>query len=78
MRVRRPLRASALLWAARSLFEHGRKRWGRLSPDEQRERRRLLMTSRGRRRNLPEAEQQELRRILRKTGGRSSDRRPGL
>ncbi len=74
---RRPLRASLLLWAGRSAFEHGRQRWDRLSPDEQRELRRLLVASRGRRRNLSEPDQQELRRLLRKTGGRSSEPVPG-
>ena len=65
---RRPLRATALLWAVRSLVEHLRERWARLTPDEQRELRRLLTASRGRSRNLSEAEQLELRRLLRKSG----------
>lgn len=67
---RRPLRATLLLWAARSLFEHGRERWSRLTPDEQRELRRLLVASRGRTSRLPGAEQEELKRLLRKTGSR--------
>ena len=65
----RPLRATALLWAARSIVERLRERWARLTPDEQRELRRLLTASRGRPRNLSEPEQLELRRILRKSGG---------
>ncbi|MBA2793912.1 MAG: hypothetical protein H0U32_07995 [Thermoleophilaceae bacterium] len=73
---RRPLRATLLLWAARSLFERGRERWSRISPDDQRELRRLLTASRGRRRNLAEAEQQELRRILRSSGGRQGGPAP--
>ena len=74
---RRPLKATAALWAARSLFEHGRERWDRLTPDEQGELRRLLTTSRGRRRNLSEAEQLELRRLFRKAGGKDGDPRRG-
>jgi hypothetical protein len=70
-RRRRPLRATVLLWAGRSLFEHGRERWGRLNPEEQRELRRLLISSKGRSSRLPLAEQEELKRLLRKTGGRS-------
>jgi TRAP-type C4-dicarboxylate transport system substrate-binding protein len=73
---RRPLRATLLLWAARSLFEHGRERWGRLAPDEQRELRRLLTASRGRPRNLSENDQQELKRIIRKAGGRTDEPAP--
>lgn len=65
---RGPLRASLLLWAGRAAFEHGRKRWARLSPEEQRELRRLLTASRGRPRNLSQTHQQELKRILRKLG----------
>jgi hypothetical protein len=65
---RGPLRASLLLWAGRAAFEHGRKRWARLSPEEQRELRRLLTASRGRPRNLSQTDQQELKRILRKLG----------
>lgn len=73
---RGPLRASLLLWAGRSVFEHGRKRWARLSPEEQRELRRLLTTSRGRPRNLSQSDQQELKRILHKSGGREGEPPP--
>lgn len=73
---RGPLRASLLLWAGRAAFEHGRKRWARLSPHEQRELRRLLTASRGRPRNLSEVDQQELQRILRKFGGREGEPPP--
>lgn len=73
---RGPLRASLLLWAGRAAFEHGRKRWARLSPDEQRELRRLLTASRGRPSNLSLADQQELQRILRKFGGREGEPPP--
>jgi len=74
IRGRRPLRASLLLWAARSVLERGRERWARLSADEQR--RRLLTASRGRRRNLSEAEQRALRGLLRKSGGRADEPAP--
>lgn len=72
----RPLRASLLLWAARSVLERGRERWARLSADGQREVRRLLTASRGRRRNLSQAEQRALRGLLRKSGGRADEPAP--
>ena len=73
---RGPLRASLLLWAGRAAFEHGRERWARLSPEEQRELRRLLTASRGRPGNLSQVDQQELKRILRRFGGREGEPPP--
>jgi len=73
---RGPLRASLLLWAGRAAFDQGRKRWARLSPDEQRELRRLLTDSRGRPSNLSQTDQQELKRMLRKFGGREGEPPP--
>lgn len=73
---RGPLRASLMLWAGRAALEHGRERWARLTPEEQRELRRLLTASRGRRRNLSQPDQEELKRIWRKFGGRQGEPPP--
>jgi hypothetical protein len=63
---RRSLRGAALLWAGRQVIEHGRKRWNRLTPEEQSELQRLIKLSRGRPSNLSAAERDEVNRIVRK------------
>jgi hypothetical protein len=63
---RRSLRGAALLWAGRQILDHGRKRWDRLTPQEQSELQRLIKASRGRPSNLTAAERDEVNRIVRK------------
>lgn len=67
---RRLSRWSLLFGLARVLLKEGRKRWGRLERDEQRELRRLVTTSKGRQSKLSPQEQAELRRLVKKGSGR--------
>ena len=62
-------RWSLLFYLAQLIFREGRKRWGRLGGDEQRELRRLVTTSKGRQSKLSPEEQMELKRLVRKAQG---------
>lgn len=62
-------RWSVLFYLARFVLREGRKRWGRLGRDEQRELRRLVTTSKGRQSRLTPAEQAEMKRLVRKAQG---------
>ncbi len=67
---RRLSKWSLLLYAARFILREGRRRWGRLQPDEQRELRRMVTTSKGRQSRLTPEEQAEMRRLVAKAQGR--------
>ena len=69
-RFGRLTRWSLLFYLARFIVREGRKRWGRLGGDEQRELRRLVTTSKGRRSRLSPEEQAEMQRLVRKAEGR--------
>ena len=58
---------------AGTLLSEGRKRWGRLEADEQRELRRLVTASKGRHSRLSPPEQAQLWRLVKKALGSSHD-----
>jgi hypothetical protein len=67
-------RARAVQWrvvlgVAVRLAQEGRRRWGRLTPREQRELTRIVRKSRGRPGNVTPGERAELRRIVWKAAG---------
>lgn len=69
----RSLRGAALLYAGQAIFDQGRKRWDRLTAEEQSELKRLLKLSRGRPSSLSAAERDDLRRLIRRANDRGED-----
>jgi hypothetical protein len=67
----RPIPWALLLEAGRWATKKGREAYGRLTPSDQAELRRLLRKSKGRRSNLTERERRNLTQIVRKAFGMS-------